>query len=348
MPSLWQDDGMTEGRARELTIADIARLAGVGVGTASRALRGLPNVAPATRQRVLEVAERHSYVVSPDASTLKKGSTGRVAVVAPHLSRWFFGEILEGIEAVLREADYDLLLYHVGGLEERHAFFERLPARRKVDAVMVVGFPVEEPERKRLELMLGVQIVAAGGQHEVYPHVCIDDVHAGRQAVGHLLALGHRRIAMLAATDPEQPVQPSGRTAAYAEALAEADIPYDPNLVVTTDWGGEQGAAAMAQLLARRELPTAVYAHSDEVAFGAMRTIRDAGLRIPEDISVVGIDDHPHSVLLHLTTVRQPVHEQGVLAAQLLLGLLRHEDVQRSITVDTQLIVRRTTAAPRT
>jgi DNA-binding LacI/PurR family transcriptional regulator len=345
---LWQDDGMTEGRARELTIADIARLAGVGVGTASRALRGLPNVAPATRQRVLEVAERHSYVVSPDASTLKKGSTGRVAVVAPHLSRWFFGEILEGIEAVLREADYDLLLYHVGGLEERHAFFERLPARRKVDAVMVVGFPVEEPERKRLELMLGVQIVAAGGQHEVYPHVCIDDVHAGRQAVGHLLALGHRRIAMLAATDPEQPVQPSGRTAAYAEALAEADIPYDPNLVVTTDWGGEQGAAAMAQLLARRELPTAVYAHSDEVAFGAMRTIRDAGLRIPEDISVVGIDDHPHSVLLHLTTVRQPVHEQGVLAAQLLLGLLRHEDVQRSITVDTQLIVRRTTAAPRT
>jgi len=333
---------------RELTLADIARIAGVGLGTASRALRGLPNVSPATRKKVLEVAEKHEYVVSPDASQLKKRATGRVAVVVPHLSRWFFGEMLDGIESELRRSQYDLLLYHVGNLEERRSFFELLPARRKVDAVIVVGFPVEDAERKRLELMLGVQIVAAGGQHEVYPHVCIDDPKAGGQAVGHLLALGHRRIAMIEAIDPEQPYQPSGRSAAYYQALAGAGIDADPSLVVTTDWGGEQGAAAMARLLSLPSLPTAVYAHSDEVAIGAMRTIHDAGLRVPEDISIVGIDDHPLASLLHLTTVKQDVRRQGVLTAEMLLGLLRHEDeVQRSITVDTHLIVRRSTASPR-
>ena len=333
---------------RELTLADIARIAGVGLGTASRALSGMPNVSPATRQKVLDVAKKHAYVVSPDASRLKKGSTGRVAVVAPHLSRWFFGAILEGIESVLRESQFDVLLYHVGNLEDRTSFFERLPARRKVDAVIVVGFPVEEAERRSLELMLGVQVVAAGGQHEVYPHVCIDDLRAGGQAMGHLLGLGHKRVAMIEAIDPDQPRQPSGRSRAYHLALADAGIKPDPSLVVTTDWGGEQGAAAMAQLLSASELPTAVYAHSDEVAFGAMRTIRDAGLRIPEDISIIGIDDHPHAALLHLTTIKQDARLQGVLTAQMLLGLLRHEeDTALSVTVDTQLVVRRTTAAPR-
>ena len=338
---------MTRGH-EQLTIADIARLAGVGVGTASRALRGAPNVAPATQARVLAVAEQHDYVVSPDAARLKGGTTGRIAVVVPHLSRWFFGEMLEGLASVLRESEYDLLLYHVGSLEDRRQFFERLPARRKVDAVVVVGFPVEDDERRRLELMLGVHIVAAGGQHAIYPHVCIDDVRAGRQAMDHLVGLGHRRIAMIEATDPDQPWQPSGRSAAYHEALAEAGIPLDPRLVVSTDWGAEQGADAMSSLLARRELPTAVYAHSDEVAAGALRSIRNAGLRVPEDISVVGIDDHPIAGPLELTTVRQAVHRQGALTGKLVLALLHgDEDVEHAVTVPTQLVVRRTTSPVR-
>lgn len=329
----------------QLTLADIARLAGVGLGTASRALRNAPNVAPATRERVLEIARQHDYVASPEASGLASRSTGRVAVVVPHLDRWFFGAVLEGLESVLRESEYDVLLYHVGSLEDRRTFFERLPARRKVDAVVVVGFPVEEAERRRLELMHGVQVVAAGGQHAVYPHVCIDDVAAARQAVDHLIGLGHRRIGMIAATDPEQPSNPTGRTAGYHQALADAGIEVDPRLTVVTEWGGEKGAEAMADLLALPQVPTAVYAHSDEVAAGAIRTIRRAGLRVPEDISVVGIDDHPIASLLELTTVAQPVHRQGELAARMLLSLLRDEaDAERTVTVPTQLVVRRTTS----
>lgn len=331
----------------KVTLADVARLAGVGVGTASRALSGSARVAPDTRARVLEVADRLHYVVSPDAASLARGRTGRVALVVPHLSRWFFGEVAEGIHAGLRGADLDLLLYPVGPVRERAEFFERLPARRKVDAVIVVAFPVDEAEQRRLELM-GVHIVAAGGQSASYPFVRIDDYTAGRQAMDHLVFLGHRRIAMLEARDPDQPDLKPPRSDAYYAALAENGIEIDPELVVVGDWGGEQGAQGMSRLLSLRHPPTAVYAHSDEVALGAMRTIRRAGLDVPRDISLVGIDDHPLAALTDLTTVRQPAFEQGVRAAELLVGLLREDPgTDTSVTLPTELVVRASTAPPR-
>ena len=330
-------------------MVDIARIAGVSLATASRALSNAPGVAAATRERVQAVAEDLSYVVSPEASRLSGGSTRRVAVVIPHISRWFFAAMLEGLESALHEADLDVLLYHVGDAADRRAFFERLPARRKVDAVVVVGFPVSQAEQLRLGLM-GVSIVAAGGQSAAYPYVCIDDEVAARQAMDHLIFLGHRRIAMIAAVDPDQPDWPaiSGREQAYYAALRDAGITADPSLVTTVDWGGLQGAEAMSQLLSLREPPTAVYAHSDEVAVGAMRTLRRAGLRIPEDISVIGIDDHPLAELTDLTTVSQPVRQQGLLAGQMLLGLLQGDDVERAVTMPTRLVIRQSTAPPRT
>ena len=165
----------------------------------------------------------------------------------------------------------------------------------------------------------------------------------------HLIFLGHRRIAMIAAIDPKETRWPAVpfRSQAYHSALRDAGIAADPRLVTTVDWGGLQGAEAMSQLLSLREPPTAVYAHSDEVAIGAIRTMRRAGLRIPEDISVIGIDDHPLAELTDLTTVSQPVRQQGLLAGRMVLGLLQGEDVERAITVPTQLVIRRSTGPPR-
>ncbi len=332
--------------SRRTTLADIARLAGVGLGTASRALSDAPNVAPETRRRVRQVAEDQQYVVSPDASRLAKGDTGRVALLIPHLSRWYFGAVVEGLDSVLRQADLDVLLYHVGDLRDRKEFFRKLPARRKVDAVVVVAFQVDDQEQRRLELM-GVHVVAAGGQIATYPFVSIDDYAAARQAVNHLVQLGHRRIAMLEATDPDQPTLVTRRSDAYYDALGEAGVAVDPDLVVTSDWGGENGALAMGQLLGLRHQPTAIYAQSDEVALGAIRTIRRAGLRIPEDISVVGIDDHPTAALADLTTVRQDPYEQGRRSGELLLAIMRGESLDYDPTVPTQLVVRATTGPPR-
>jgi DNA-binding LacI/PurR family transcriptional regulator len=334
--------------SKAVGLADVAREAGVSLATASRALNSAYGVSTATRERVAEVARRLEYVASPEASRLATGATRTIALVVPHIDRWYFGEMVNGLEEILREAGNDVLLYHVGDPAGRHAFFEHLPARRKVDAVVVVAVPVTDHERRRLELM-GVTIVAAGGQDATYPYVSIDDAAAVRQATEHLLRLGHRRIATITAVDPDRVEQPArrGRTRGFYEAMAEAGVPVDEELVVTTTWGGVQAAEAMEKLLSVRELPTAVLAHSDEMALGAMRTIRRAGLRVPEDISVVGIDDHPLAELVDLTTVRQPVRDQGMHAAHLLLALLRGEDPGRAQKLPTRVVVRSTTAPAR-
>lgn len=326
-------------------LADVAREAGVSLSTASRALNSAYGVSAATRERVAAVARRLEYVASPEASRLATGTIGTIAVVVPHIDRWYFGEMVSGIEEVLRGAGIDALLYHVGDAEGRHAFFEQLPARRKVDAVLVVAVPVTDYERRRLELM-GVTIVAAGGQDATYPYVSIDDSVAVRQATEHLLRLGHRRIATITAVDPDRAEQPvrDGRIRGFYEAMTDAGVPVIEDLVVTTTWGGVQAAEAMEKLLSGSELPTAVLAHSDEMALGAMRTIRRAGLRVPEDISVIGVDDHPLAELTDLTTVRQPVKDQGIHAAHLVLALLRGDQAEPAQRLPTRVVVRATTA----
>jgi DNA-binding LacI/PurR family transcriptional regulator len=329
-------------------MVDIARLAGVSMATASRALSGSAGVAPATRERVRAFAEQLSYVVSPEASRLARGITGRVAVVVPQISRWFFGAVLDGLQSVLGDADLDVVLYQVSRARDRRRFFELLPARRQVDAVVVLALPIHERERERLELM-GVTIIAAGGRSASYPYICIDDYAAGRQAVDHLLFLGHRRIGMIAAIDPGEPDWPgtARRRDAYHAALRDAHIRGDEDLVVTVGSNGARATEAMERLLSLAQPPTAVYAWSDECALGAIRTLRRAGLDVPGDLSVIGIDDHPLAELTDLSTVRQPARQQGVLAARMLLGLLSGEDVDRAVTLPTQLVLRGSTAPPR-
>lgn len=327
-------------------MADVARAAGVSMATASRALSGAYGVAPDTRARVLQAADELSYVVSPEASTLKGGRTGRIAVVAPHVSRWFFGEMLEGIESVLRVAGFDLLLYVIGDPDDRREFFTRLPARRKVDAVLVIGVPVTQEERERLALM-GVAIAAGGGQYSPYPYVSIDDEAAGRQAVDHLLYLGHRRIAMIDAIDPYATQWPiDGRALAYTKALADVGIPLDEDLFVRVPWGPSGGATAMERLLSLRHPPTAVLAHSDEIAIGALRILRRAGVRVPQDISVMGIDDHPMAEQTDLTTIHQDVRRQGQLAGTIVASLVEGEQVETTTILPTYLVPRGSTGPP--
>lgn len=327
-------------------MADVARLAGVSMATASRALSNASGVAPATRAKVLRVAKEHDYVVSPEASALAGGHTGRIGIVVPHLSRWFFGEMVEAIESVLSDAGFDSLLYVAGSPEDRHRFFMNLPARRKVDAVVVAGIPLTAAEQRQLAI-LGVSVVAGGGQFATYPFVSIDDEAAARQAMDHLLFLGHRRIAMIDAIDPNAAEQPvDGRARAYTAGLARAGIPLDLSLFDRTDWGSDAGAEAMERLLSLPELPTAVLAHSDEVAFGALRTLRRAGIRVPEQVSVIGIDDHPMAAQLDLTTVHQDVRLQGEMVARMIVGILAGETPGEAVLLPTHLVPRGSTGPP--
>lgn len=330
------------------SLADVARHAGVSLSTASRALNNAYGVSAGTRARVVESAHALDFVVSPDARRLATGTTGRVALVVPHLERWFFGQITAGIERVLSQADLDVLLYHVDDEQHRREFLARLPARRKVDAVVVVAFPLTEEDRARLA-KIGAKIVAAGARSDAYPSVGIDDYAAGRLAMDHLLSLGHTRIAMIAlhnhwSTDRD-------RAQAYRDALSDHGLPSDPDLVREIELVPADAARAIKDILdTAAEPPTAVYTHADELSFGVLRALRNCGHRVPDDISVVSIDDHPMAELLDLTTVAQDVRAQGAAAGRLVLQELGLEpaDPGLAATAPVRLIRRSSTGRART
>jgi len=331
-----------------LNMADVAREAGVSVATVSRALRGLPGVSTSTRERIRALAETMSYVVSPEASHLSRGSTGRIAIIVPTLDSWFFATMLAGAQAELQDAGVDVLVYQVDGAAQER-FFRQLPARRKADAVIAMTLPLSEPQMARLA-DLGMGVVVTGAQIHDYPYVRIDDVDVALQAVRHLVGLGHRRIAMVRTTDPEVNTSfaDADRTEGYRRGLAEAGIEELSELLVTVPHRIEGGIEAAERLLSLPQRPTAIFAYSDELALAILQTLRRAHLRVPEDISVIGVDGHPFAALADVTTIEQPVAEQGRMAGRLALEILAGTAPSaHSAILPTRLRVRGTTAPPR-
>jgi LacI family repressor for deo operon, udp, cdd, tsx, nupC, and nupG len=338
-------DGGPPAPAGEVNMADVARHAGVSIATVSRALRGVPGVSQPTRERIRQIAHDLSYVISPEASALSRGQTGRVAIVLPQLDAWFYSAMLASMAPVLREAELDMLVYEVDGEEQRTRFLRELPARRKVDAVILTALPMAQAEVERLDL-LGVHVVVAGGSLRDYPHVMVDDLEAGRTATQHLVDLGHRRIAMIRTSDTDGTAWSSDvlRIQAWRETLEAAGLEAADELLVTESYGVGAGARAMARLLSLAEPPTAVFAYSDELAFAAIAHARSVGLRVPEDLSVLGIDGHPMGELLGVTTVDQDVARQGRLAAELAVRLVSGEDGVSEVRVPTRLVDRGSTS----
>jgi len=322
---------------------DVAQRAGVSPATVSRALRGLPGVAEETRRRVSSAAEALSYVVSPAAAALAGGSTGQVAVLVPRVQSWFHASVVAGAEEGLRAGGLDLLLHRLASPREQFDFFERLPLRRKVDAFIVAGFVLDTRAQSRLSA-LGLPVVLVGDHAESFASVRIDERHASRQAVEHLIRAGHHRIAMISsrAAAGVSPEADTERVVGYRQAHATAGLPLDESLLVAEPWGSQGGADGMERLLSLNNPPTAVFCFSDEVAFGALRTLRRAGLTVPWAMSVVAIDDHPMSRWLDLTTVRQSGFDQGVTAAAMVRALLAGSTVNDEV-LPTRLVVRHST-----
>jgi len=330
-------------------IKDVAREVEMSTATVSRALRGLPGVSEATRSRVRETALRLGYVPSPSAAGLASGQTRTVAVIVPFVTRWFFAAVVQGAEEVLREHGYDLLLYNLGGdPSARHRVFETSLLTKRVDAVLVLSLKPSPEELHRLG-KLGRPVTIVGADVPGWATVRIDDHHAAATAMEHLLGLGHRRIGYVGGAtegvlDFTAPVE---RLAGYREALRTAGQVPDPGLEVNGEFTVTGGMRAGRELLERPECPTAVFAASDEMAIGVLRAARELGLRVPEDLSVIGIDDHEMAGFFDLTTVAQPAHEQGQVAAQQVLHALAERNWEPDqVLLPTRLVVRRTTAPP--
>lgn len=333
-----------------ITIEDVARRAGVSTATVSRALRGLPHVSTTTRASITQIALDLGYVPSRSASTLASGRTRTVGVVTPHIAKWFFAQTIEALEKQLRAVGYDVLLLVLPpGPTSSRLVFDPEELRQRVDAVAVLTVPLTGGELDGLR-GLGLPTVFVGGSVAGAMSVRIDDVAVGRTATEHLIALGHRHIGHIGG-DPNEPLNfhaPVDRRAGWMQALRDAGLRPSKRLDVPGYFTVDGGRQAMRALLALDRPPTAVFAASDEMAFGVLTEARAAGLQVPGDLSVVGVDDHELAGLFGLTTVSQPVLAQGGAAAAMLLDAIggTAEHVQEHLLLPVRLIERTSTGPP--
>lgn len=324
------------------TLEKIAELSGVSRSTVSRVINHDERVSPTTRERVLAVIEREGYEPNLMARSLASGRTNMLAVVVPIgdqevLSDPYFSLLLHGIA---QEADargrFVMLSLAEPGFQHR---IEDVARQNLVDGVIFSASQHRDPQMTSL-LESGVRFVSIG--RSSVPDVSfvdVDNVAGGRDATAHLLGLGRRRIATI--TGPSFAIAARDRLRGYREALVANGIEIDDELIIEVDFSEAAGRSAMRRLLTKR--PDAVFAGSDRLAAGAMSEIIAAGLRVPEDIAVVGFDDVPLAKRLEppLTTVRQQPGALGAAAVNLLLELIEDPAAEcRRVVLPAELVVR--------
>jgi LacI family repressor for deo operon, udp, cdd, tsx, nupC, and nupG len=329
---------------RIATMADVAALAGVSVATVSRALRGSEVVAAATTSRVRAAADELGFSVSRNASGLATGRLGRIAVlVGGGLDGWFNGSILDAIYGRLRQSDHELLIFRILDRAEREDFFTTLPARRNADAIVVASFALTATERARLRA-LSMPVVYLNQRVRGAPSVSIDDVAAVRDGMRYLANLGHRRIGFARAENRAGfSYSATERIEGFRSEQDAAGVPVAEQLILTaTD--GRDGDGLLGRLLALDRLPTALLIDSDELAMSLLQAMARVGLRAPDDLSVLGFDDHALAGSFGLSTIAQPVQVLGEQAAEMALTLAAGRSPRRRVVaVPTRVLPRRTT-----
>jgi LacI family transcriptional regulator len=342
----------TNKRGRDITIFDVAEEAGVSYSTVSRVVNNKGYVSEEKRERVLRAMTQLGYVVNMQARSLAGGRTNVIGLLVHGLNTSYIGEIIRGIDNALDQVNYDLMLYTTHRRKTRESAYVTKLTRNAVDGLLLV---LPRNAAAYLETL---------DQHH-FPHVLVDHEgfidnksapavsamnHKGAyEATHYLLQLGHRRIGFITGMMDMGCAQE--RLEGYKAALQEQGLPVLPELIREGDFMQPTGYTCARALLSLAQPPTAIFVSSDLMAFGVMEAVRDRGLQIPRDISIVGFDDIPQAVHVHppLTTVRQPLEEMGRVAARLLLAYIENpaRPVER-VELPTELIVRESCQPPRT
>jgi DNA-binding LacI/PurR family transcriptional regulator len=342
---------------RRARIADVARTAGVSKASVSFAFNSPERLSDETVTRIRDVAAALGYRPHPVARMLTARQTSTIGILTPQslaqvFRNPFFASFAEGVAAVTEEVGFGLLF-----ISPLHGSLERALERATVDGVVVVGLEQDHPEVEIIRQAGLPMVVVDAPAWEEHGAVVVDDEGGARAAADHLLALGHRDLLALTIGPAEAGAPPSTggvvgrRLAGYRQALAAAGQDPDGLRTVAAEATFEAGSAAFDDVWATGARPTAVLAMSDAIAVGVLLAAHRLGLRVPEDLSVVGFDDLPVSELTAppLTTVHQPVREKGVESARLLLGAITGAAATpaRPVVLETHLVVRGSTAAPR-
>ncbi|HEX3689581.1 MAG TPA: LacI family DNA-binding transcriptional regulator [Solirubrobacteraceae bacterium] len=336
------------GRSSRLTIREVADLAGVSTATVSRVINGRAEVSEKARKAVMRVVREHGYSTNRTARALSGGRTGLVGVMSPVVHHSYFSVILDGAGEALYEHDMRMVLCPTHHEHEREVtLLERLMHGTTDGAVLIL--PEESGEELSALHDHGYRFVIIDphkSSDERVPTVSASHTSGASDAVEHLLGLGHRRIA--AVTGPRGWIATEERLRGYRAALAAAGVMPDPRLEMESDFSDRGGVQATEALLDLPDPPTAIFAFNDMLAIGAMQAARARGIRIPEDLSVVGFDDTFEASIVTptLTTVRQPLAEMGRMAVALLVRLLQNQRIEAlHVELATKLVVRESTAA---
>ncbi|MCB0064628.1 MAG: LacI family DNA-binding transcriptional regulator [Caldilineaceae bacterium] len=325
-----------------VTIIDVAQRAGVSYATVSRVINNEAYVKAETRQRVQEALAELGYVANRQARSLRGGRTYTIGLLVRDLGTGYIGEIIRGIDRELGERQYDLLLYTTHGRGRCESDYVATLTRGIVDGLLLV-LP-RTPEEYLAELRKSHfphVLIDHQGIDQTGPAVGATNWQGGYDATAYLAGLGHQRIGLI--TGDLSLRCAVDRHAGYCAALRDCGLPDDPALVVEGDFTQSTGYQKAKELLCLHTPPSAIFASNDVMAFGVMEAARERGLRIPEDLSIVGFDDIPQASSLHpaLTTVRQPLEEMGRVATQMLFSYLADPNrIDERTELSTQLVVR--------
>jgi LacI family transcriptional regulator len=327
---------------KSISLKDVAKLAGVGLGTASRVLNNHASVTEETRKLVQEAMKALNYQPNAIARSLKMNSTMTVGILIPDISSAFFPEIVRGIEDIANESQYNIILCNTDLYYHKEKLALNMFHEKKVDGVLFISNPVSEVTMDKFkEMNIPVVLVSTHKGNEL-PSVVINNEKAAYKAVDYLCKLGHKKIAILAGLfdDPNAGIP---RLQGYIKALSDNGIKFDKDLVYEGNYRYKSGYENMKEILSKGTIPTAVFAVSDLMAIGASKAILEEGLKIPEDISVMGFDGVEAAEFFYppITTINQPRYEMGAEAMRLLKRLMDNEEVEeKNIVLDFELIER--------
>jgi LacI family transcriptional regulator len=340
---------MTGGQYTRITIVDVATEAGVSSGTVSRVINQDVHVRPETRERVLEVMQRLGYVANRQARSLAGGKTNTIGVLVPDLGTEYTGVIIRGIDMELGFTGLDLILYTTHRTASKESNYVANLAQGMVDGLLLVlprspADYVEILTDRRFPFVL----IDHQGTGKECPAVGATNWQGAYNATEYLIKLGHQRIGFITGSMDLGCAQ--DRLAGYRSALRTHHIPETPELQYEGGFFQPDGYAGAEALLDLDDPPSAIFASNDVMAMGVMDAVRNRGLRVPDDVSVIGFDNVPQSAVVFppLTTVQQPLEQMGRVATQMLLGILNKPEKHTGrIELPTELVVRSSSSPPK-
>ncbi len=330
-----------------VTIYDVAREASVSMATVSRVVNNNPNVKPQTRKKVFEAIERLGYRPNAVARGLASKKTTTVGVVIPDISNAIFAEVARGIEDIANMYHYNIILCNADKKKDKEIRVINTLLEKQVDGLLFMGGAVTEDHIQAFKTSsVPIVLCATTEEGDTYPSVDIDHIGAAEDAVSTLIQNGHRHIAMISGT-LQDPSNGYARFQGYKNALEKAGISFNEDLVRIGNYRYESGLEVTQHFLDLQDRPTAIFAANDEMAIGAIHAIQDKGLRVPEDVSIISVDNVRMASMVRplLSTVAQPMYDIGAVSMRLLTKLMKKETVANSrVILPHEVILRQTVA----